>query len=192
MKIHGNQMVRLLNGLKRFEHDFSGADCMWNILFPDQRGNWNYLRITKYRDTACLIHMDRDLPGLEVAPGERAKTLSGFGQAVCLDEDSVSEQWNLLAADACSWLTKAEKDWIRSNQRVQIEYPLERRYGIVPHMLVRASLKDIRRVDEELGKRSCRKFIRRVEKRIPSGGLDGAVVQSWSLVLRGILVETAD
>jgi len=72
--------------------------------------------------------------------------------------------WDDLLAAGRAWLKRVGKDWIRANKDVQSGYyPLDRRYGIVPHALVRASLKDWFRVDEEIGRRRCRKFIRLVE-----------------------------
>jgi hypothetical protein len=56
-----------------------------------------------------------------------------------------------------------KKDWIRANKQIQVEYPLPYRYGIVPNVLIRASLPDVYRLDKELGKDKTGKLVRLVE-----------------------------
>lgn len=170
-----DQIYRLLKDLKRFEYELSGSDRIWNILFPDPQKNWNHLRITKYRETFYLVHMDGELPALEAIPGKTVKQMPDFGSRSYLDEESVISEWNRMAESAFAWLAKVEKDWIRANKQVQMDYPLERRCGIVPHALVRASLKDVRRVDQELGKRNTAAFVRLVEEKSPFGELNGKI-----------------
>lgn len=51
----------------------------------------------------------------------------------------------------------------KTNKRVQVEYPLQYRYGIAPHALIRASLPDVSRLDKELGKTKTRKLVHLVE-----------------------------
>ncbi|MGA1823153.1 MAG: hypothetical protein ACMUIP_00725 [bacterium] len=62
-----------------------------------------------------------------------------------------------------AWLKTVRKDWINANRRIQEQYPLNCRYGIVPNAIIRNSLADIYRLDKELGKTKSRKFIRLVE-----------------------------
>src|SRR3990172_8836778 len=45
-----------------------------------------------------------------------------------------------------------------------LSYPLNRRYGIVCNSLVRETLTDMYRLDEELGKAKTKKFIQLVEQ----------------------------
>jgi hypothetical protein len=159
-----NQVVAFLRSLDRFEYRLSVMDHVWDLYFPDRQERWSHLQIVKYGETFYLDHIDGETPGLEVVPGKSVSMLSDFGRPVYIDEESAIEQWSLLLKNAGVWLKKMEKDWVRSNKQVQAEYPLARRYGIVPHSLVRASLSEFFRFDEELGKRRCRKFIRLVEE----------------------------
>lgn len=157
------KVADFLKGLSRFEYTLSVMDHVWDIYFPDRQGRWNHLQVVKYRETFYLVHIDGELSGLEGVPGKSLKPMSDFGRAVYVDEDLMDEQWGSLLDSVAVWLNKVEKNWIRANQQVQAGYPLARRYGIVPHALVRASLKDVWRVDQDLGIRRCRKFIRLVE-----------------------------
>lgn len=158
-----NQVWAFLHELERFEYATSCLDHIWNVYLPDRQGRWNQLRITKYRSTFYLFQIDGDLPGLEVA-GKKVGAMDPFGGSTSpfvVEADDAA--WDDLLAAGRAWLKKVGKDWIRANKDVQSGYPLDRRYGIVPHALVRASLKDWFRVDVEIGKRRCRKFIRLVE-----------------------------
>ncbi len=158
------QVYAFLKSLIRFEYGLTVLDHVWNIIFLDKQSHWNHLQVTKYGDTFYLVHIDGELPGLEGVPGKSVKVMSGFGCPVYVDERDIDQQWESMLESASIWLDKVERDWIRANRQIQADYPLDRRYGIVPHSLVRASLKEFWRVDEELGKRRCRKFIRRVEE----------------------------
>ncbi len=152
-----------LKNLSRFEYRLSVLDHVWDIYFPDRQKCWSHLQVVKYRETFYLAHIDGETPGLEVVPEKSVTLLSDFGRPVYVDEETATEQWSILLKNAEVWLKKVEKDWIRANKQVEDDYPLARRYGIVPHSLVRASLNEFWRFDEELGKRRCRKFIRLVE-----------------------------
>ncbi len=50
------------------------------------------------------------------------------------------------------------------NKKVQIEYPLRNRYGIVPNAIIRASIPDIYRLDKELGIANTKRLVRLVEE----------------------------
>jgi hypothetical protein len=71
--------------------------------------------------------------------------------------------WEPLIASARKWLRVARKDWIKANQRIQAEYPLRYRYGVVPNALIRASLPDVYCLDKELGKDKTWKVVRLIE-----------------------------
>ena len=68
------------------------------------------------------------------------------------DDEQLASEWEGLIGCARKWLNAVRRDWIKANKRVQAEYPLNRRHGIVPNSLIRASLPNIYRLDKELGK----------------------------------------
>lgn len=65
--------------------------------------------------------------------------------------------------DARSWLKITTRDWIKANKKVHEFYPLNRRFGIVSHAIVQASLVNIYRVDKELGPAKTKKFMHLVD-----------------------------
>lgn len=77
--------------------------------------------------------------------------------------DHLAAVWEPLITSARKWLKVVRKDWIKANKRVQAEYPLHRRYGVVPNALIRASLPDVYRLDKELGKARTWKLVRLIE-----------------------------
>ena len=54
--------------------------------------------------------------------------------------------------DVYKWLKVVEKNWIKANKQIQLEYPLNYRYCTVSNSLIQDSLPDIYRLDRELGK----------------------------------------
>ena len=153
-----------LKELAQFEYDVSYSDTIWDLIFPDNKDKWSHLRITKYKNTFYMFHIDGNNCDLEIIPQKSVNRMKSFGfssyEAGINDPGSV---WTPMLSSARAWLKKVKKGWIKTNARVQKEYPLNRRFGIAPNSLVRASLKDIYRLDLALGKMKCKKFIRLVE-----------------------------
>lgn len=157
-----------LKELGDFDCALSCRDRIWNVLFPDRNGGWNHLHVIQYQETFYVSHVDdRDgqSDGLEVAHKGIVKAVSpSGGSSRCLgDDDRVACKWDGLISSARRWLEAARRDWMAANKRVQSEYPLNRRYGIAPNALIRASLPDVYRLDRELGKARARKLVRLVE-----------------------------
>lgn len=164
MKFEDN-VYTFLQEVGSFDHDISCHDLIWDLIFPDSTDRWNHIRITNYRQTYYVWQIDSRKCGLEVLPkkGVQVMASSEFSFYEAIPEDLASI-WGPVIASACTWLKIIRKDWIKANKRVQQQYPLNRRYGMVPNALIRASLVDIYRLDKELGKAKSRKFIRLVEE----------------------------
>ena len=160
-------ITAFITELGSFAYDLSSLDHVWNILFPDGHGRWHRLHVNKYKRTYYITHIDGDCGSLEFEFGKavRVSNLMGWGNR---DEQESNRQpmpaWDSMITAACKWLACVERDWIKANNRVLREYPLDRRYGIVSHSIVRVSLPDIFRLDKELGRAGTRKFVTLVEQ----------------------------
>ena len=154
----------LLQELDDFSYSLSSSDRIWNILCPSGSNHWNHLRVSKYRETFYFFHINGSSGTLEIELNQDVRVLSGgrvpssHGQ----NRDQAAA-WKLLITSASDWLKVVRKDWIKANRRVREEYPLNDRYGIVLHAIIRASLPDIYRLDTELGKENTKEFLRLVE-----------------------------
>lgn len=155
----------LLQELDDFSYSLSSSDRVWNILCPSGSNHWNHLRVSKYRETFFLSHINGNSGTLEAEPDQEVHVISGAEYASCrgLKGDRIAAVWELLLSSAAGWLKIVRKDWIKANRRVRAEYPLSDRYGTVPHAIIRASLPDIYRLDTELDKESTKEFLRLVE-----------------------------
>ena len=153
--------------LRDFDYALSCTDHVWNVLFPDEKGRWNHLNINKYKRTFYIAHINGDYEVLEVEPGKAVRVGDIMGSSHALWKQTpeyLDETWRPLIVAARRWLRITRTDWIRAGKRVQAEYPLDYRCGIVPNSLVRASLSDIYRLDLGLGKAKSRKLVRLVEQ----------------------------
>lgn len=155
----------LLQELDDFSYSMSSSDRVWNILCPSGSNHWHHLRVSRYRETFYLSHINGNSGTLEIEPGQEVRVLSAAEYASCrgLNRGRTAAAWELLLTSASAWLKVVRKDWIKANRRVREEYPLSDRYGIVPHAIIRASLPDIYRLDTELDKESTQEFLRLVE-----------------------------
>lgn len=155
---------RLLDEMDGFQYDAVGLDRVWDLIFPDSNGQWHRVRVTRYRETHFLFHLDGDNPGLEARPGEEVKPMESFGSPAGREVDrDPDDAWEPLLEAMRKRLQRVKRDWIKANREAMDGYPLDRRQGVLPHILVRESLPDMYRIDKELGAQACGAFIDLVE-----------------------------
>jgi hypothetical protein len=153
-----------LTELHKFDHEMSCLDLVWNIIFPDSKGRWFKVNVTKYKETYYINRIDEETCGLEAVLNKCVNATDSMGQSsAAWEHGDLGRIWAPLIQAAMNWFKTAQNDWIRAHRRVVAEYPLKNRYGIVPNSIIRASLTDIYRIGKELGKNQCRKFIQLVE-----------------------------
>lgn len=153
-----------LKELKNFQCEFSFSDRIWRITFFDEKNRWHQFHIQEYNKTFYISLIDGEAPILEVQVGKKVEANDSHrsfgGHASRFDYTDISKQWGPLISSARVWLKRVQQDWIKMNALVIAKYPINRRKGVVPHSIVRASLSDIFRLDRELGKRNTAKFIK--------------------------------
>jgi len=162
-----NSVTAFLEGLAGFSYSLSCRDHVWQVIFPDRTGKWRHLHVMKYERTFFVNHVDGELGTLLLEPRGNLQATDSLGNArprAGDDGDTLVARWGPVLAAARAWLKAAGKDWIGAGRRVRAGYPLNHRYGVVPHALVRASLPGIHRLDEELGAAKTRKLVRLVEE----------------------------
>ncbi len=158
-----------LQDLSQFQHELSCLDHVWNIFFPDASGKWSHLHINKYQKVYFISHVndiEHHFPVLEVEPHKGVKSQKNFNSISPWNvegDNFLVKKWEPLISTAIKWLKIVKQDWVRANKKVQIEYPIKFRFGVVPHGMVMHSLPDIYRLDQELGKRKSRQLIGLVE-----------------------------
>ncbi|MCX5880543.1 MAG: hypothetical protein NTU74_01625 [Deltaproteobacteria bacterium] len=155
----------LVKALDDFSYTLSASDHVWNILCPGEANRWNHLYVNKYLDTFFIAHVNGGCGSLEVKPEDGVCTLPGAG-AASYSAQSRSQSvavWGPFTRSAYKWLKIVRRDWIKANKRVQKEYPLRYRYGMVPHAIIRASQPNIYRLDSELGMEKTLEFVHLVE-----------------------------
>ena len=147
---------KLLQELDDFSYTLSSSDRIWDIVCPTDTNCWHHLRISRYRDTYYIAHINGESGTLELVPDNDIRILSSGGvpsfQVHKQGQSVVS--WERLITSALVWLKAVRKDWIKANKLIREEYPLCNRYGMVPHSIIRASLPAVYRLDSDLGKES--------------------------------------
>ncbi len=156
----------LLRELDNFSPTLSGADLVWDILFPAESTRWHHLRITKYKDTFYLTHISGSGGSLEARLEGGVSALPGAGALSYFDQrrSQSAAVWSTLISSACNLLKLVRKDWIKANKRILEEYPLRDRFGLIPHAIIRASLSNVYRLDTDLGMNGTTAFVRLVEE----------------------------
>lgn len=165
MKTYFDERIdALITKLTQFEYQISGFDPVWDVIFPNKKNHYHHIRITRYRETFYLHHIDGNLCSLQIEKNKGFQAMESFGHDLYDGRHDPAKAWKNLMISACDWLDFVKKDWIKAAKKVYESYPLNRRYGVVPHSVVRSSLTDIFRLDEALGKAKTKKFIRLVEE----------------------------
>ncbi len=157
----------LVKELDRFVCEVSGLDRVWDLLFPDRANTWRHLHVQQFKSSHYLTRVGEKAKSLEVVRGQRVRVAEDNGGASLSWDGNTAEvdaAWTPILGAALRWLGVVRRDWIAANRRVWSEYPLDRRYGIVPNALVRECLPGAYRLDKELGKAGTRKFVGLVEQ----------------------------
>lgn len=85
-----------LKELGHFDYDVSGVDLVWDLIFPDSKGKWKHVYVTKYRKTSYISHIDGNSCSLEVVPKKSVQAMVSFGfssyEDGCLDRWKTSEK----------------------------------------------------------------------------------------------------
>lgn len=155
----------LIAELKQFNYMIESTNHIWDVIFPHKTARqtaYHYIRVTKYQDTFYIAHIDGKLCSLEIQVNTSVQAAPSFGFSQ--GEGDFARGWDGLISSAREWLKIVKKDWVKANKQIWLSYPLNRRYGIANSSLVRESLADMYRVDQELGKVKTKKFIKLVEK----------------------------
>jgi len=159
------KVLALLKELKHFNYTISSTDLIWDLIFPDSKGKWNHVRVTKYQKDYYVHHIDGNNCALEIRLNKQVEAIKQLGFSFHEDgSHDPASVWMTVITSALAWLKTVQNNWISANKRMQVSYPLNCRYGIVPHALVRDSLTDVYRLDKKLGKAKSRKFIHLVEE----------------------------
>jgi hypothetical protein len=154
-----------LKQVQFFEYDISCLDHIWRLCFSDKDGKWYQISIVKYKKTFWLHHTNGNTCSLEYTPDREIRKIDSFCLSSCkFGQDDLDSVWIPILNAALRFMHFASKNWIQVNKQIQKDYPLNQRYGIVPSAVVRDSFWNIWRIDEDLGKRNCKKFIRIVEE----------------------------
>lgn len=151
--------------LKDFDYNKDGIDTIWKIIFPDTKGKFHYISVTRYQDVYYIYNVNGNLCTLEVEIEKGVKAAQSFSSSFHNDSSYCPEKgWDPLISFARIWLKITEKDWIKANKQILESYPLNCRYGIVRNSLIKELPLDFYQIDKELGKTKTKKFIDIVEK----------------------------
>jgi len=142
--------------IQAFHYTISSLDHIWDVLFPSQDDKWHHLRIVNYMESYMFVDISGNAGGLEFPKPEEVRPSYGF-------ERTQPDLWPELIISALAWLKRLRKDWIANSKRVQLEYPLDLRQGIVPHSLIRSSFPEYYRLDVSLGQDKTQKIIDLIE-----------------------------
>jgi hypothetical protein len=143
----------------------SVSDRVWDILFPDRTKNWHHLHVSAYRQSFFITHVSNGGGGLEIGPKKCVRDISSRGESPGYIEthSQMTMAWAPLLGCARKWLHFVLKDWLKANARIQVDYPLRYRYGVLTHAILRALLPNVYRLDRELGKHRTSKLVRLVD-----------------------------
>jgi len=158
------KVYSFLHILNQFQYHYEHNDRIWDIIFFHKKRKWHRISVRQYHDTFYINLVDNDICILEVIIG---KSIVGNityhpypGQG---GKDDLEKTWGEYIDSAHHWLKNVQHNWIKANALAAANYPLNCRTGYVSHALVRASLSGIYRLDQILGQKKIKKFIKIVE-----------------------------
>jgi len=158
------KVYSLLHILNQFQYHYEHNNRLWHVIFFHKKRKWHRISVQQYHDTFYINLVDNDICILEVIIGKSIVAsiphhpYPGHG-----GEDDLEKTWGEYIDSAHYWLKNVQRNWIKANALVAAKYPLNCRTGYVSHALVRASLSGIYRLDQILGQKKVKEFIKIVE-----------------------------
>ena len=67
-----------IDDLENFQYEIEGMDAIWRVLFPDSKGSFHYIVVTKYQDVFYIAHINGKLCTLEVRMKNSVKPAQTF------------------------------------------------------------------------------------------------------------------
>jgi len=150
------KLFSFVQELQAFQYTISSLDHIWEVLFPLQDAKWRHLRVVKYLQSYFFVDISGNAGGLEFLLPDEVKPVSGFDRCQL-------NLWTELITSSLAWLKLLRKDWIGNSKRMQLEYPLELRKGVVPHALIRSSFPAYYRLDDAIGQDKAKKIVELIE-----------------------------
>lgn len=159
-------LPNFLKKIQYFEYELSSLDHVWRLCFLDKDGKWYQICIVKYQKTFWFHHIDGNTCSLEYTPEGNVCEVDTLSRSSSYESGrgDLDGAWLPILNAALRYMNIITNDWVRANKQVRMEYPLNRCFGIVPNAIIRDTLKDIIRIDKNLGKRNSKKFIQLVEE----------------------------
>jgi hypothetical protein len=160
-----SSLERVMGELHDFHFEVSSHDKIWRMVFPGPKHKWHTLQVRFYDGTYYFIDVSGKGETLVVEPGKPVQ-LSGSDchRFTPVQGDDRLVVWADILPAALRWMNMARRDWIKAARHIERECPLDYRYGVVPHAVVRAALPGIYRLDEAIGPKLSRAFNRLVEE----------------------------
>ena len=91
----------LIKMLKDYDYDISGLDRIWEIIFPDNKSQWNHLKVIQYKKVYYIYHIDGKSCSLEVEPGKSVQVMNSFGFSSFKDgSDDPERVWGPMVTSA--------------------------------------------------------------------------------------------
>ncbi len=155
-----------LQKLETFAYSLNGMDRVWKILFPVPGQGWWYLHITKYESVFFISPLMGDIGSLEVELGISLKVNESGSFSIARPfwpEEELANEWYGVISACGDWLEVVESDWVNAYEQVVAKYPLDFRFGTIPHSLIWELFPDSYRLDKSLGKEKTDAFIQLLE-----------------------------
>src|SRR5436190_18846037 len=112
------KVYAFIKELKGFQYEFSFGDCIWKIIFLDNKNRWHQLYVQEYNEIFYISLIDGEATILEVQVGKKVEASEShlsFGGRASFDYNDISKQWELLISSARIWLERVQQDWIKMN-----------------------------------------------------------------------------
>jgi len=105
-----NTIYTFLNHLNHFDYDISYSDYIWTLIFPDSKGKWRHVVVTKYQEKYFMTHVESNICSLEVVPKKSVQVMNSSGFSHYQDHYYAPElAWGEIVKSANHWLKIVKK-----------------------------------------------------------------------------------
>jgi hypothetical protein len=146
--------LQLIQALGKVQHQFH-SDPNWDLLFSNGKNKWYYLSIGVYKQIYYITD----------SINTKSVEISKDGSLIHGDDyyTETDKYWLNVFNLAIEYLATVKKNWVAAFAKLNSTFPYKYRKGLIQHNIVRYYVKDVTRVDKELGLAKTKELIKLVE-----------------------------
>jgi hypothetical protein len=145
--------------LNNFDYHFTGYDKIWTVILPVNSRRWVEIHVQLYNGNYYLSEQLHDYPDMifeNSKKGSAFENKNNFGYKRSNGETNV---WVPILKLAIEHLKKCNKNWILENEKIQNNFPIKYKRGVINQAILNHYLPDLINIKKNIGPQLAKQIV---------------------------------